>query len=233
MRCAWSGGFLYGLHEQGIIPRTLVATSGTAGSAVYFASGQMESIKRIWTEHLPGKRFINFLRPNRIIDIDFLIDDVFKTREPIHWKAVQSSKVQILCPVHETNSPNVRIFSNNDLEYEVLRAAKALPLLYGKNVEIDGCQYRDYSFNISDLCALIDSQTRKIVIDVRSRNRLLRLLGKSFMLPQAEKPTETHNLEIITPNVSGHILTSVKAILTKDFEEGRQFAHQYFKENAR
>lgn len=47
MRCSWSGGFLVGLTEIGLIPKTIVAKSGNAGDAVYIASGQQETIRRI------------------------------------------------------------------------------------------------------------------------------------------------------------------------------------------
>lgn len=81
MRCAWSGGFVTGLQELGLIPTTIIAKSGSVGNALYMATDQVEAIRRIWTVHLPGRSFINWLRFTKIIDIDFLVDEVLGKKE--------------------------------------------------------------------------------------------------------------------------------------------------------
>jgi predicted patatin/cPLA2 family phospholipase len=140
------GGLLYGLNECGIHPKHIVAVSGSVGSAVYFCAGQYEAGKRIWTEHLASDRFISFSRPLQIIDIDYLIDDVLRTYETIQWEAVRSSKTHIICPVHAVYGESVKIGSNYDIDYEFLRASMALPVIYGKNVMLNGVAYRDFAF---------------------------------------------------------------------------------------
>ncbi|MCX6756567.1 MAG: hypothetical protein NTW35_00200, partial [Candidatus Nomurabacteria bacterium] len=87
MHCSWSAGFLVGLHDAGLLPTTILAKSGNAGNAVYIATGQSDRIKRIWTEHLSGNRFINFFRFKKIIDIDFLVDEVLTKKEPMDFIA--------------------------------------------------------------------------------------------------------------------------------------------------
>lgn len=224
MRCAWSGGLLYGLNECGIHPKCIVATSGNAGNATYFSAGQYDSIKRIWTEHLPGSRFISFLRPQQIIDIDYLIDDVFHRYEPIHWETVRSSKTQIICPIHAVQSETVKIGSNQDINYEFLRASKALPVIYGKDVILDGVAYRDFAFTPSELCDYAPQNSDIVVIDVRMHNRFLRLLGKPFMRPKPEKELSPE-IRIVIPKIESGILTRSKETLSSIFEDGRTFAH--------
>jgi len=225
MRCAWSGGLLYGLNECGIHPKCIVAASGNVGNATYFCSGQYESGKRIWTEHLTGGRFISFLRPKRVIDIDYLIDDVLRTYETIHWEAVRSSKTQIICPIHAVYSDTVKIGSNQDINYEFLRASMALPVIYGKDVILDGVAYRDFAFTPSELCDYAPQDSDIVVIDVRMQNRFVRLLGKPFMRPKPEKEL-SQEIRIVIPKIKSHILSRSKETLCSIFEDGRRFAHE-------
>lgn len=224
MRCTWTGGLLYGLHEQGIMPKNIVASSGSSGSAVYFALGQIESIRRIFTEHLPGNRFISLKRISRIIDIDFLIDDVFKLREPINWNAVKESPIQIICPIREAGGRRIRIVTNKDMDYEVLRASKALPVLYGKDIQIGDLFYRDYAFSPVELAQYAPKSSRIIVVDVRTKNPFLRTLGKPFMKPVTDKTGLPPHTSVIIPKIHGHILSSDKYTLTQMFEDGRRYA---------
>lgn len=224
MRCAWSGGLLYGLNECGIHPKCIVAVSGNAGNATYFSAGQYDSIKRIWTEHLPGNKFISFLRPQRIIDIDYLIDDVFHRYEPIHWETVRSSKTQIICPIHAVQSGTVKIGSNQNINYEFLRASKALPVIYGKSVMLNGVAYRDFAFTPSELCEYALKNSDIVVIDVRMHNWFIRLLGKPFMRPKPEKELPQGTRAVI-PIIKSNVLTRSKERLSSIFEDGRAFAH--------
>lgn len=82
MRSAHGGGFLCALaQELGIAtPDILVASSGDAGNILYFSAGQYESIKRIWEKLLSTPKFISPWRFWRVMDIDYLIDTVFKER---------------------------------------------------------------------------------------------------------------------------------------------------------
>lgn len=83
MRCAWSGGLLYGLNEIGIRPQKIIANSGSVGNAVYFATNQSESIRNIWTKHLPGKRFISFSRFKKLSISIILLEKYFVLRNPL------------------------------------------------------------------------------------------------------------------------------------------------------
>jgi len=71
-RCAFSGGFLVGLGLKFSIELSIIiAASGSADNACYFASKQFYEIERIWKKHLVTKKFLTFFRVWKMIDIDY------------------------------------------------------------------------------------------------------------------------------------------------------------------
>ncbi len=224
MRCAWSGGFLYGLYEQGITPTKIIASSGNVGNAVYFLAWQLESIKRIWTEHLPGTRFISYSQ-KPIIDIDYLVDDVFHTREPIAWDRVRASNITLIVPLYEKQG-NVHTFTENTVTYDVLRAAKAMPLLYGKTVDIDGFHYHDHPFTPHNLLSYTDPNEHILLLDTREQNPLIKMIGKWAIKTQNDTLKEAQNVHVIRPSISAHLLSRDKRVLSDIFEAGRQESYK-------
>ncbi len=142
MRCSYSAGALYALVKEFEFtdPDIIIATSGSAGSAFYFLSKQYDAIKDIWTTRLSTPRFISFLRVWEIMNVDYVIDEVFKKQVPLDVVSLKNTKTTFEIPVTNTRTHKVRYITNtdNDDPFEVLRAAKAIPVLFGKKVKIDG-----------------------------------------------------------------------------------------------
>lgn len=147
MRSAHGAGFLYALAtELGITtPDIIVGTSGDAGNALYYATGQYESARRIWLEHLPHSRFLNPWRFWKMMDVDYLIDYVFKQQEPLDLKRLASTPIDWMIPITDYDTGRARYVTRADGfdPYEVLRAAKAVPFFFGKLVSIRGQRYID------------------------------------------------------------------------------------------
>lgn len=162
MACSWGGGFLRALHDELSFdtPQIMVAGSGSAGSAAYYLSGQYDMGTSIWGYLLARKRFINFLRPSKIVDIDFLIDNVLKQEAPLDLERLRKSKTKLYIPVTETDTGIVNYFTNSDEVdfFEVLRATKALPIAYRKHVKIGDKRYSD-----SELSSSLDLSISKAV----------------------------------------------------------------------
>ncbi|OGY92509.1 MAG: hypothetical protein A3H70_04680 [Candidatus Komeilibacteria bacterium RIFCSPLOWO2_02_FULL_48_11] len=147
MKSSYTVGALTALFEQypDLRPDIVVAGSGSAGTLAYYVAGQFESGKNIWFNLLSTSKFINPLRLQRVIDIDYLIDVVFKQQQPLDIVGMRQSP--ILFNVGATNrvTGEVTYFSNRDAVdfFEVLRASKAMPIAYRKSVAINGVQYYD------------------------------------------------------------------------------------------
>ncbi len=226
MRCAWSGGFITGLQDLGLIPKTIVANSGNAGSSIYFVTNQIRSIKRIYTEHLPGNRFIRWWRLSKIMDIDFLVDDVFKMREPIDWDALSFSPTQVYIACFNITKQKFDYFSNDSITYEVLRAAKAVPLIYGKKVIIDDDVYTDMSLSpYTSIKNMQPNLSEKVIcIDVREKNKMIKFISK-FLGFESKNDNASSSIFSITPSdPKTWLMTSSKRALTESFNDGYIYA---------
>lgn len=227
MRCAWSGGFLVGLHEIGLLPNTIVTRSGNAGSAVYLATNQSDSIKNIWTKHLPGTRFIRWWRFSKVIDIDYLVDDVFVKKEPMDLHTLKTSPIKVFIACYNLTKQRIDYFDNQTITLEVLRATKALPIVYGKQVSIGNSVYADHVFPLQNL---INDQVRNlvgktIVVDVRQRHGLLPFLYHTLTGKQrALEELSSYSLLIKPETINAHLLSNSKKVLQKTFNQGYNYA---------
>lgn len=149
--CSYSVGVLLALAEKYKLkkPDILIAASGSAGTASYYAASQYSSMLNIWSNLLSTKNFINKLRFWKIIDINYLIDEVFKKQDKLNAKNILKSKINFLIAATNHNSGLVEYFSPKEHDiFEIMRASKALPLAFGKSVKINNETYCD-TFNSS------------------------------------------------------------------------------------
>lgn len=147
MRCAYSAGAVVALAKEfGFYePSMFFASSGSVGTMFYFLARQYDAVERIWTRHLATCRFVSLLRPWKIMDIDWLVDEVFRRIDPLDTRAVFGSRTEWSVPLTDKKSGDVRFISKKDgLDvFEIMRAAKAVPFVYGKPVVLDGREYVD------------------------------------------------------------------------------------------
>lgn len=147
MRSAHGAGFLYALANELDVkmPDIMVASSGDAGNTLYFAAGQYESMKRIWLELLSTPKFISPLRFWRIMDIDYLIDAVFKKQEPLDINKLRTSPIDWHIPItdYETGIPRYVSAKDGLDPFEILRATTALPIFFRRKIIIAGKRYVD------------------------------------------------------------------------------------------
>lgn len=164
MASSWAVGAIlalkdyYGLTAETV--HTTIASSGSAGTASYMTARQYNYFREIWQQRISGKEFINFLRLGKIMDIDYLIDEVFKKQCPLDVTAIQQSPMELLIPATHAITGEVRYFSNRDKvdHFEVLRAAKAVPIAYGRRVYIGDEPYLD-----SELGSSLSMNVKKAV----------------------------------------------------------------------
>lgn len=147
MTCSYSVGTLLALIDKYDLtsPEIAIGASGGAGTLAYYVSGQYKSIRNIWGNLLSTKKFINPMRIWRVIDIDYVIDQVFKKQEPLLIEKIHNSHIHFLIPRTNIQTGKVEYFSNRSSEnvFEALRATKAMPFVYGKAVKINESKYCD------------------------------------------------------------------------------------------
>lgn len=121
-----------------IHPDIIIAGSGSAGTASYYLARQYDSIKNIRSNLLTTRQTINYLRINKIIDIDFIVDEVFGKLDPLNIAKVHTSPTQFYIPAFNRESGKVDfLYQDGSIDLmESLRATKAMPIAYKLNPKI-------------------------------------------------------------------------------------------------
>ena len=178
LRASYGVGVVKALIEKFHITSVdmAIATSGSAGTPAYYAARQFDSIINIWTNLLSTWKFVSFrnvLFGNPILNVDYLIDVVFKQQDRLDIEALKSGPTELVIPVTNYNTGEAKYFSNRDAVdfFEVLRATKAIEIFYGKSVEIAGQKYVDgaLSVPIGITKAIAAGATDIIVISTRPK----------------------------------------------------------------
>jgi predicted patatin/cPLA2 family phospholipase len=200
--CSYTGGSLVALaKEYGLLqPDYLIAASGSAGSAMYYLTGQYESIKRIWTQHICSPHFLSFKRIHKMMDVDYLVDTIIQKFEPLDLEKLSNLHTRYFIPVKSADTGQGRYFSCRDgIDiHEVLRATKALPFFYGRKVNIGGELFLDSAFTITKehgvSKALELGATHVLVLEIhpRNRTRFQSLTNKIISRLSGSKPNHAH-----------------------------------------
>lgn len=237
MKCAYSAGVLVALAKELnlVSPDLIIAASGSAGSVFYYLAKQYEEIERIWTKHLAKGNFISFLRFWKIIDIDYLIDTVFRNLEPLDDKKIKDTTTKLFIPLININTKSIVWAENHSSmnTFEMLRAAKALPFFYGKEVALDKNNHVDGAFiiNIDDMIRKAASlgATHLIVIDNHVQTgifKIIKRLWQMIFFSKLQKPDiKISTLDIMTVILTRkfhwkNFFTESKTELKKIFDAG-------------
>lgn len=176
-RCAYgAGGFTALANEYKLKPDIIIGASGDAGTAVYYTSGQIHESEKIWTKALATSKFISYRRLLKAMNLDYLIDTIFKNQHPLDVAAFRDSDIACYIPITEKKTGKARYVSNRDSAeepvdiFEALRATKAIPVLVPP-VTIEGRKYEDGSLGapFNDLLTKASELGANIIIGLDSR----------------------------------------------------------------
>lgn len=149
MKGAYTAGALVALarHYHFGNPDMVVGGSASAGTLLYFIAGDYDGIEKVWTDLLATKKFISFLRFWRIMNIDYLVDRIFKRINPLGRETLKNARTKFFISATNVATGNLQFFTNKDLgsidPYELVRASKAAPIAYHKRVKLNGRHYID------------------------------------------------------------------------------------------
>lgn len=130
-RTVYTAGVMYGLSQLGIPkPDILIAASGSAPTSVCYVTGQNEIIRTVWLECLSTWRFRSYFRFWKILNIDYLIDDVLRKRYPLDMQKLRESHIRVYFPLTNAQTGELQYVSNrDDLDFwQVLRASITVPI---------------------------------------------------------------------------------------------------------
>jgi predicted patatin/cPLA2 family phospholipase len=124
----------------------VIGSSAGAINGAYFLAGQAQESLSIYFEELSSRRFVSPLRFWRIVDIDFLVDEVLKCRHRLDEEALRRAPASLRIVLTDARTAEARVVADPPPEsdiYELFRATAALPALYNRKVKIDGSPYVD------------------------------------------------------------------------------------------
>lgn len=178
LRAAYGVGVVRALIDEFKITTVdvAVATSGSAGTLAYYVTQQFDSLLNIWTNLLTTWRFIslrNALLGKPILNVDYLIDVVFKQQDRLDIETLKSKATELYLPVTNYHTGEAEYFSNHDSIdfFEALRATKAIEIFYGRSVKIGKQEYVDGALStpIGITKAIDAGATDIIVISTRPK----------------------------------------------------------------
>lgn len=148
---------LMALEEAGLSDAFdhVIGSSAGAINGAYFLAQQAKLAVTVYLDDISNKRFINFLRLKKTVDIDYLIDEVLKRHKALDVEKVRAARslLHIILTDYEACQPFT--VTNRDIHVdlmEALRATAAMPLLYNRSIQIGGRHYIDGG--VSDLLPL-------------------------------------------------------------------------------
>ena len=146
VKCAYTAGALIALGKKlGITtPDIAVASSGSVGPLMYYLTNQYDEGERAWIRFIPSKEFIRYF-PYPRIDVDYLVDKVMKEYLPLDTDKLATATTRYFIPVTDEDTGITQFISNETWfdPFEVMRAAKAIPMFYHRHIFLGAHHYMD------------------------------------------------------------------------------------------
>lgn len=151
MKCAYAAGALVALAKKlGVTtPDVFVSASGSVGAMFYYLAGQYDDIERVWLRYVPSPEIVSLFPPR--LNLDYVVDTILHRELPLELEKLDTTKTRWIVPVTDLDTGHTKYVSNETWfdPYEVMRAAKAIPLLYGGAVRLGIRPYIDGGVNIN------------------------------------------------------------------------------------
>ena len=109
------------------------ACSSGAINAAYFVAGQAAYSVSIYYDEVNNRNFINPLRLNNILNMDFLFDEVIKRRKPLDVERVLSSPSKLRISITDANTGAGFLIDAQNSRYALLDSLSASSIAKGEN----------------------------------------------------------------------------------------------------
>jgi predicted patatin/cPLA2 family phospholipase len=148
MRGVCSAGGLVALDALGLRNAfdQIYATSAGAMNVAYMLAGQAVFGIQIYYKEINNERFINFRRLNKVVDIDYLFNQVVTQVRPLNTAKVLETPSEFFVGLIDKDEAKNVVLRVQDIPAEILslfKATTALPVVYNRSITIDGHRYID------------------------------------------------------------------------------------------
>ncbi len=143
MRAVLSAGSLLamGLMGYGDCVDEVYASSAGAVNGGYHLSGQAALGMTIYFDSLTNRRFYNPLRLSKIVDLEYVYDQVVAREKPLDEEAIRRGRAEFFISVTDAETGDNVLLDAKKCPAsmaQMFKASSALPVLYNRAVEIDG-----------------------------------------------------------------------------------------------
>ena len=155
LRGAFAAGACFALSDLDVSQFELAfAVSASVPTLAYFLAGQCKEGREVWENYLSTKRLIRYsslffgwkddYRHRPLIDLQYLVYDVFRDRFPLNIDRLRASKTKayFVATDAETHLPHYFQQDQGDI-YPIMRACMALPGAVPEKPFVNGRAYVD------------------------------------------------------------------------------------------
>jgi predicted patatin/cPLA2 family phospholipase len=151
MRGVFSCGCGIALESLGLTRAfdEVYACSAGAINAAYFLAGQAAYSATIYYQEINNRKFINPLRINKVLDLDFLFDEVISKRKPLNVERVLASPTRLLVSITDARTGAGFLVDGQNGPHallDCLRASATHPLLSERMIRLGDRECFDGGF---------------------------------------------------------------------------------------
>jgi predicted patatin/cPLA2 family phospholipase len=151
MRGVYTAGALLALHLMGLRDSfdDLFGTSAGAVNGAHFLAGIAHRRVSTYYTFLAGLRFINPWRITKVVDVDYFADEVLTHLARVEAGLVREARTELWIAVlnGQTGAVELRNPRREDTPLlRLLKAAVAIPVLYGRTVRLGTNDFMDAGF---------------------------------------------------------------------------------------
>lgn len=144
MRSIYSGAGATALAQLGFseVFDEVYATSAGVMNAGYFITNQPLLGMSVYFENCTTRSFLNPFRFWRMLDVDYIVDKVAAIEKRLDLDMLASSRSHLLVSACDTRTGESIVIDTRLTKMpilQVLRAAMAIPVLYNRTIDVDGC----------------------------------------------------------------------------------------------
>jgi predicted patatin/cPLA2 family phospholipase len=156
MRAGFVAGALMALMDRGWTDfDAAVAVSASVPTLAYFAAGQRGDLEAVWRRELCSPDLVCYRNlpaasltlsaHHPVVDIDYLVDRVFRERHPLDLGAFRSNPMQCRFAATRVPAGTLALLDphEHDDVYALMKACLAVPGCYPGTVCVNACEYLD------------------------------------------------------------------------------------------
>jgi predicted patatin/cPLA2 family phospholipase len=147
MRGIFGMGACRGLEYLGLtsVFDDVVGVSAGAANGAFFIAQQAALACTVYTDDLTDKRFVNYWRLKKIVDIDYLADHVLRFVKRIDVQQIRASNIELWVAVTQMKTGRGELLKAKAYPdiIRCLKASMAMPILYNIPVTLGNKYYLD------------------------------------------------------------------------------------------